>query len=196
MIKLVIFDLGNVIVDFKNDWFFRHLSEKTGISEKKISAAMSGLLEKEELGRLSGSDTDRISKERLNLKGDLGFIRYHHKSARLNRKVLALAIKLKKNYDVAILSNVTRRVYRDKGSEYVNMIGASAFTSYSLHLRKPDPKIYRYVLKKCDVKPNEALFIDDMKENIDAARKVGMNGIVFTDYANLLKSMKKFGISV
>lgn len=195
MIKLIIFDLGNVIVDFENDWFFKHLAEKFNIDAKEVSKVMTGLIEKEELGDIKGEETDRIVKERLKLKGDIGFIKYHHKSARLNKKVLALAMKLKKGYRVVILTNVTRRVYRDRGSKYVKQIGARAFTSYSMHLRKPDPNIYKYVLKKCGVNPSEALFIDDMKINIDAARKIGINGVVFTNYENLLKSLKKIGVS-
>jgi putative hydrolase of the HAD superfamily len=52
--------------------------------------------------------------------------------------------------------------------------------SYQLGLAKPDPAIYRYVLEKLGTQPGETLFIDDRQDNVGAAVKLGMKGIVFT----------------
>jgi putative hydrolase of the HAD superfamily len=46
---------------------------------------------------------------------------------------------------------------------------------------KPDPAIYRYALEKADIQPSEAIFIDDLDTNVEAAEKLGIHGIVFHD---------------
>ena len=44
---------------------------------------------------------------------------------------------------------------------------------------KPDPKIYEILLKRYKIVPEQALFFDDRLENVEGARKVGINGAVF-----------------
>lgn len=64
--------------------------------------------------------------------------------------------------------------------------------SGDIKLIKPDPKIYTYTLDKFKLAPKETIFIDDMLENITAARKIGIFGIHFTDLAtckNILKDL-------
>ena len=53
------------------------------------------------------------------------------------------------------------------------------FVSYELGLLKPDKAIYQSVLAKLNVKPEEVIFIDDKRENVEAAKSLGINGIVF-----------------
>ena len=53
------------------------------------------------------------------------------------------------------------------------------------HLLKPDPAIYRYALDQAQVKPAEALLIDDQPENCAAARKLGMHALEFVDARRL-----------
>jgi len=48
-------------------------------------------------------------------------------------------------------------------------------------LIKPDPAIYQHVCDKFSVTPESCVFIDDMKENIDAAIAFGMEGVQMTD---------------
>ena len=52
--------------------------------------------------------------------------------------------------------------------------------SYQLHVTKPGPAIYRYVLEKLGTQPAETLFIDDRPVNVEAANALGMKGVVFT----------------
>ena len=92
--------------------------------------------------------------------------------------VLEFAKKLKKDgYKIAILSNTIsahEKVCINKGvTEPFDHI----FLSYQVGLRKPDPKFYYYVLDKLGVKPTEALFIDDIKENVEAASNLGIRTI-------------------
>jgi len=46
---------------------------------------------------------------------------------------------------------------------------------------KPDPRIFRVALARAGVQPHEAVFVDDVAENVEGARAVGMSGVHFRD---------------
>jgi FMN phosphatase YigB (HAD superfamily) len=52
-------------------------------------------------------------------------------------------------------------------------------------MAKPDPAIFRHVLKELDTRPEETLFIDDKLINIEAARALGMKAVEFTTVERL-----------
>lgn len=47
------------------------------------------------------------------------------------------------------------------------------YLSYEIELRKPNKDIYQFILNNHSRKPEEIMFIDDTKENIDTASKLG-----------------------
>lgn len=60
--------------------------------------------------------------------------------------------------------------------------------SYRLRLYKPDPRIYKLVLKRYNFEPSQTLYIDDRMDNCIAARSFGIKTIHFTDF----KSFKTY----
>lgn len=48
------------------------------------------------------------------------------------------------------------------------------YYSYEMGMRKPDVEIFNYIIRKHDLSPKRTLFIDDKKENTDAARQAGL----------------------
>ncbi len=54
---------------------------------------------------------------------------------------------------------------------------------------KPDPRIYQHLIAKFAVKPETAIFVDDLPRNIAAAREFGMEGITFTSPEDLRKRL-------
>ena len=69
------------------------------------------------------------------------------------------------------------------------------FLSNRIHLAKPDPEAYRHVIKKLGAKPDEVLMVDDRPENIEAARKVGMRGIVFKDTTQFKRAIGAYELT-
>lgn len=65
------------------------------------------------------------------------------------------------------------------------------FLSYRLHLLKPDVRIYQKVLEQLKAAPDEVVFIDDKPANVEAAKSLGIHGIVFQKEA-ILDDVKKF----
>lgn len=64
--------------------------------------------------------------------------------------------------------------------------------SAPLKMAKPDPAIYRYLFDTFALDPEECFFIDDLERNIEAGKKLGMDGIVFTGDIAKVKSILAF----
>jgi putative hydrolase of the HAD superfamily len=69
------------------------------------------------------------------------------------------------------------------------------FSSCYLGLRKPDPGIYKLALKITQQKPAECILIDDRGLNLEVARELGMQTILFEDLAQLRNQLAGFNIS-
>jgi putative hydrolase of the HAD superfamily len=86
----------------------------------------------------------------------------------------------------AILSNMGDAVHVsiEKAYDWIQRFDVRVW-SYELKVAKPDRAIYEHVLEKLGVRPEEALFLDDKPENIEAAHALGMRGIVFSTVEKL-----------
>jgi putative hydrolase of the HAD superfamily len=67
----------------------------------------------------------------------------------------------------------------------------AAIYSAEVRLAKPDARIYQLALDRLSVRPGEAAFVDDMPENVEAARKLGMCGVQFQSTAQTIADVKR-----
>lgn len=63
--------------------------------------------------------------------------------------------------------------------------------SAEVGIAKPDPRIYLYALEKLGCQPENAVFVDDMAGNVEAARALGMQGILFRDTVEAIAEIAK-----
>lgn len=68
--------------------------------------------------------------------------------------------------------------------------------SAEIRVTKPDSAIYRHCLEKLGVKAHEALFLDDRETNINGARAVGMEGLVYSTPARLREDLEAWGFPI
>jgi len=61
---------------------------------------------------------------------------------------------------------------------------------------KPEPEIYEILIERFSLTPEKAVFIDDLEENIEAAKDVGLQGIVFKSPDQLKGDLKGLGIEL
>ena len=54
---------------------------------------------------------------------------------------------------------------------------------------KPDPAIYRVLMARYEVDPATAVFVDDRRENVEAAVALGFEAVLFTDAESLRASL-------
>jgi putative hydrolase of the HAD superfamily len=84
---------------------------------------------------------------------------------------------LKKKYKIAVINNgnaVAMKFWQDKFNFSIFIL----FVNSAIEgIKKPDPGIFLLTCKRLSVKPEECVFMDDSPENIEAAKKLGMETI-------------------
>lgn len=113
-----------------------------------------------------------------------------------NRAMLAWQLKLKQHgLLTAILSNMGDNVLAsvEREFDWIHRIDALVW-SFQLHMAKPDPAIYRHVLKQLSVQPEQALFLDDKLVNIEAAWALGIQAIEFSTVERLRSDLIAAGL--
>jgi len=202
MIKAVVFDVGGVLQTSQSKFFSNYIYKKFQIDKLEFDKAFQKILPLLTTGKINERAfwekfiKETKSKTPIPKKSPFENKKYLslHKK---NFKVIKIVKNLKQNkYKLAVLSNTISthaKICREKGLYDLFPI---VILSNKVGLKKPDPEIYRLVLKKLDTKPIETIFIDDRKENTNTADKLGFRTIVFKNAEQLKRDLKKFKVSL
>ncbi len=201
-IKVILFDLGRVLVDFDHQRAAERIAAfcpKTAIEiynlffESQATVAF-------EAGKITPENFYREVKNMLNLKlsyesfvpiwNDIFFL------SPKNRSVFRLVNSLRTYYKTAMLSNINVLHY-----EYVKKnfpvfgVFDEIFLSFELGAIKPDKKIYEQVIGRLQVGPQEIFYTDDREELVESAKSLGIRGCVFTNFEQLVNDIVQAGIT-
>lgn len=201
MIRNVIFDVGRVLVKFDCESALEQLGV-TGSAQKAVRAATEGTKEWDEYDRSEKSDRELLDAMVANAPE-------YEKEIRLLWEHIGLTIQkfdyasdwirsLKQNgYRVYILSNYAAHTYRETIAEldFLNDADGAVF-SYQVHSIKPEPEIYQALLEKYDLLAEECIFVDDRPDNIEAAEKQGIKGIVFQSCEQAAAQLEQYGVVI
>ncbi len=113
----------------------------------------------------------------------------------LNSEILPLIKKLGKHYKVGLLSNSPSKLVRDLLRKHdLDPLFHHIVISAEVNMLKPDRDIFHHILAKLHAAPEQAIFIDDNEENVHAAEKYGITGVLYLDMKTLKKDLKALGI--
>lgn len=108
-----------------------------------------------------------------------------------NKPVIKLMKNLRKKYLIALVANQTPVLDQiDRKYKFYKNFDYN-FSSHKVKLQKPGTAIFKLLMKKARVKPKEIIFIDDRKKNISAYKKMGIKTILFKNFNQLKKELKK-----
>lgn len=112
------------------------------------------------------------------------------------KPVFKILKKLKKNYKIGLLTN--NNVWLDEIEKKYNFYKYFdvIVNSYYAGVVKPSKKIYKIILEKLQLQATECVFIDDKKINVDAAKSLGFNVILYKNPNQLLKELKKLNVRI
>ena len=197
MIKAIIFDFGRVITAQKPLSLFRSYEIELGLDPDTINSIMFdsqawqdtllGRKTTEEFWHLIGPELGLKTADEVNR-----FRRRYHADETINEAVLDLIRKLHGRYKLAILSNSPPDLTRWLVDWEMRDLFEVVFCSGDEGMIKPDPAAFKLTLERLGVEPGEAVFIDDTPEHVEAARKLGIQGIIFTTAAALKNDLTKF----
>jgi len=201
MIKAIIFDLGNVVINFDHRIAVRKIAPFCAMQEEEIydfffDSPLTGMFEEGKINphkffsEVKRSLNFRISYEEfLPIWNEIFFV------TESNRAVKGLAEELGKNHKTALLSNINC-LHFDYLKENFPVFGpfAHLLLSFEMKLKKPDADIYRKALDTLAVSAEETFYTDDRPELIESARKLGIKGFVFKGIEQLEADLKNAGV--
>lgn len=186
MIKTVIFDIGNVLVDFQWRDYFKTFGFSEEIQERLAKATVlsknwgefdKGILTSEEVIALFVENDPDIREEIYramdNLEGMIG--RYDYARPWIQELQ-------QKGMKVLVLSNFSQKGHREcaKALDFLEDVDGGIL-SYQEKLVKPMPAIYQLLLDRYQLIGEECVFLDDLQENLDGAAAFGIHTIRFTN---------------
>jgi glucose-1-phosphatase len=196
-IKAVFFDLGNVLLAF--DWkkTFSKILERSRLTPSELGNrfAQTRYIEYE-LNQISTDEFFADLARILEYTGTVEELQGIFTNIFLPLETnVALAKALKNDYRLGIISN-TNQIHADFFETQYAFLELFEVRIYSheARLRKPDRKIYDLALSTMNVDAEKSLFIDDMKENVEAARELGWQAIHLTKDTNLENELRLMGI--
>lgn len=65
------------------------------------------------------------------------------------------------------------------------------FLSYEMHMKKPDAEIFLAVVQQLNAEPQQCLFIDDLKDNIEVAKQLGFQTVQFHEADTLKQELQQ-----
>ncbi|RPI22166.1 MAG: HAD family phosphatase [Chloroflexota bacterium] len=194
-IRAVIFDLGGVIVRTEDRGPREQLAARSGLTYEQLSDLIFSSLTAQlaTIGKISIDEhweyvctTLKAPPEELGSIKDLFWA-----GDRVDSALVDAIRSLRPRYQTGLLSNAwitLREALRDEwriiDAFDVVIISAEA------GMAKPDPRIFQLAVDQMKVRPDEAVFVDDFVENIEAAAKMGLRTVRFLNSAQALADLQ------
>jgi putative hydrolase of the HAD superfamily len=200
MVKAIIFDIGRVLVDFDNDLFIKKISKTSNKSFQEIHDLIynsSNLTKEYEAGKISSQEFFTKSKRLCKLKiSKENFQEAYSNIFTPINDSLDLVKKLKKNYQLALLSNISEWDFEIGIKPILKNLFKEMTLSYKVKYLKPEKEIYLDLINKLNLNAEECIFIDDLEKNVIGAKKIGIKGIQYKNHENLLKELRKLSVQI
>lgn len=183
MIRNVIFDLGNVLISFDPAGFLKKKNYPSNIQNTIMNDIfLSSEWKKLDNGDISVSEAiasiapgSSLKREEIafifNLRADIMYP--------IDDNARILPILKKQGFRLYYLSNFHMDIFEIISNDYYFFrFFDGGVISADVKLSKPDERIYKLLLDKYSLIPEESLFIDDLEENVRSAEKTGMKGLM------------------
>lgn len=204
-IKALIFDVGGVLrLGKKPLAYYKGGPRNLGVHEhvaRKLKISLDQYFDSIDTAYTKSIESKISEKKALkimarNLKTTSEKLKKFYKQAykknfKLNKELLKFAFKKKKQgFKIAILSDqwyLSKKALFSK--DFYNKFDAT-IVSCNAGIRKPNPGIYKLVLKKLRFSAKETIFIDDQQWNIKPAEELGMKTVLFKNNKQAIRKIE------
>ncbi|MDF2556928.1 MAG: HAD-superfamily hydrolase, subfamily variant 3 [Bacillales bacterium] len=192
---ILVFDLGNVLMKFEmHDFLSNVLEDKSIVDEvyETIFKSEEWLLLDQ--GMILIEDAFAIFKERKpHLANEIQFTfdNWMEQLVPVEKNTTYLKVLKEMGYELYFLSNyheVSSAYCFDK-FDFFKLFDGGVW-SHAVKINKPDRRIYEVLLERYNLTAENCLFIDDVEENCEVARTVGMNAVCYNRHMDLQETLK------
>jgi putative hydrolase of the HAD superfamily len=201
MTKAVLLDLGNVIVGLDMDRFYRATALVSPFSVAEIPSRVdaAGLYEPYELGKMSSEEFHRRFCGALQING-VGFDEFgrlwgdmFHPTPLLSGQLLE---GLSARYRLVLVSNTNDLHFRWIRQHYPLLDHFHEYVlSYRVGAMKPSEQIYRQAILQAGCRSEECFFTDDVPKNVEGARRLGIDALLFSGEEQLKSELARRGVA-
>jgi putative hydrolase of the HAD superfamily len=203
MIKTIIFDLGNVLINFKPAEFLMQFTDNIfEINDFVKKVPKSKIWFDLDRGKLTVKEAYEIFLKRYPEKEELLNLFFKE------NKWMEMLTPIQKNVDILrdlkingyglyILSSFIEEAFSYVQSiyEFLSLFDGGVI-SYQVGTIKPEKAIYHILLQQYNLNPEESLFIDDHKVILKPARQLGMKVIHYQPDTDLREELRKFSVKI
>ena len=198
--ELVIFDLGNVIVNVDILSVVERLGVTATDPRYHNPSVLLSTVRREHAALLSGFDTGRVSPREFHetLVSSYGlqldyprFVEIWNSGFRENSEVVSLVQRVTRSCRVYLLSNTNPLHFEHIRATYPVLESMEErIVSYEVGCAKPAAAIYRHALKLSGVTAERVWYVDDSPEFVRAAEKLGIHAIHFRSPSQLRAALE------
>jgi HAD superfamily hydrolase (TIGR01509 family) len=201
----LIFDFGNVVAHFDYRKATSALGARIGLSGEALldrlgPLGFSGLVKSYESGRMTAEAFSRAVSDLV------GLAITHHEFAAAwsdifsaNEPVARLLAALKRGGYTLVLGSNTNDLHADQfRRQFAETLAHfdRLVLSYEVGHIKPSPAFYLACAQAAGAAPGDCIFIDDLPENVEAARATGLIGLLYLETAGLIRDLAALGVDV
>jgi epoxide hydrolase-like predicted phosphatase len=195
-IRAVIFDFGGVLVRIVDDRPRLELSAQLGVPLSKLDNLVffSETAQKASKGEIRVAQHWQAVGQALGIspEGMPNFLEKYWSADDVNWQLLDFIRELHPRYKVGLLSNAWDDLRQTMHQRWnIDGLFDTMVISAEVHLVKPDPRIFHLAVERLQVLPVEAVFVDDIAENVKAAEKAGLQAIQYKELDQTLSELKK-----
>lgn len=201
--RFIYFDLGNVLLNFDHDIACRELTRQTGVQSARIRQAIfdTGLQSEYERGTIDSQSFAKQVREQAEMRiSSDDLLQICSDIFEVNSDVLPILSQLRNlGFRLGILSNTCQAHWEHvTDGRY-----ASWIDDFELHVlsfeeksMKPEPQIFAAAARKADVTPEEVFFTDDRMDNVQGARRAGLDAVEFRGAEHLIRDLRDRDVPV
>lgn len=196
-IKLIIFDAYGVVLSGGYPSTSKWLAKRFNMDWQEIYAVIykkyfNSAAEKKITQREAWSKTI----EELNLPITVAELKKnHYRLMAVNHRVLSKALQLRRVYQILLLSKNTRGQLSDINHKFPQLkktFEKNIINTWEYDLPKASVETMNMVFSRFSVKPNEVVYIDDQDSNLEPARQMGVDTILYVDFDGFIKQLNNY----
>jgi FMN phosphatase YigB (HAD superfamily) len=198
-VRCLLLDLGQVVIGIDFTAFARRMRDLTGLEAGQLRETITGdgLAHRYETGLIDSAEFHREVCRRVRSNIPWAAFLDAWNSIFVPEPLLPerMILSLARRNPLWALSNTNRLHFEFVSANFPVLRHFTGFVlSYEVGFAKPDPAIYRLALDRAGVKAAEAVFVDDLAANVEAARALGIDAFQFLNPDQLARELSNRGM--